>query len=335
MNKTWFARGSGLNRLVVIALVIALAAAILALAGWLAFIWMDRGSEEANKQEFNGNRALRDVEYQLSFGSRTPGSAAHAQTVTWIVEELRKAGWDVSIQEAQMMAHPVRNIVGRRGDGRPWVILGAHYDSRLVADEDPDPNQRGLPVPGANDGASGVAVLLELARIFPYYMDAPAEQTPGQVWLVFFDAEDNGRIPGWDWILGSQAFVNELSAAGELPDAAVIVDMIGDANLNIYQENNSDPGLTAQIWKRAEDLGYSRQFIPPPPSRTILDDHVPFLQAGIPAVDIIDFDYPYWHTLADTTDKVSARSLEIVGNVLINWLVMDKFPDFAKNVGKN
>jgi Peptidase family M28 len=327
MNRTPFAPYSRLTKVLLGLVVIA----ILGLAGWLVFRAFNRAPESANKQEFNGISAMRDVEYQLSFGPRTPGSPAHAQTVTWIVEELRKAGWDVSIQETQMMAHPVRNIIARRGDGRPWIILGAHYDSRLAADQDPDPTKRSLPVPGANDGASGVAVLLELARVLPSYMVGSAGKAPGQVWLVFFDAEDNGRLPGWDWILGSQAFVADLSASGELPDGAVIIDMIGDANLNIYQEKNSDPALTEQIWKRAEALGYvgsAQPFLPPPPRYSILDDHMPFIQAGIPAADIIDFDYPYWHTQADTSDKVSARSLEIVGDVLLNWLVNDQFANY-------
>jgi glutaminyl-peptide cyclotransferase len=134
--------------------------------------------------------------------------------------------------------------------------------------------------------------------------------------LVFFDAEDNGRIPGWDWILGSRAFVEALEGK---PDAAVIVDMIGDADLEIYLERGSDPELSAEIWDVAAYLGYS-QFIPTPKYH-ILDDHVPFLEAGIPALNIIDFDYPYWHTIEDTVDKVSAESLEAVGETLRVWLL--------------
>jgi Zn-dependent M28 family amino/carboxypeptidase len=194
----------------------------------------------------------------------------------------------------------------------------------MLADNDPDPNNHSVPVPGANDGASGVAVLLELARTLPSHLENTAganltsqEGTgPGQIWLVFFDAEDNGNIPGWDWILGSRAFVAGLE---ETPDAAVIVDMIGDADLNIYQELNSDPGLTEEIWSQAQALGYSDRIIPEPKYRMI-DDHTPFIEAGIPAVDLIDFDYPYWHTIADTPDKVSAESLQIVGDTLIAWL---------------
>jgi Zn-dependent M28 family amino/carboxypeptidase len=228
---------------------------------------------------------------------------------------LKRYGWEVEIQESVKMGHSIRNVVGRRGEGgQTWKILGAHYDTRLIADHDSDPEKRSQPVPGGNDGASGVAVLLELARTLPTRMDQ-------EIWLVFFDAEDNGDISGWDWILGSQAFVEQLEGK---PDAAVIVDMIGDADLNIHLERNSDPALSAAIWAQAASLGYSRQFIPTP-KYSMLDDHTPFLRAEIPAVDIIDFDYPYWHTTGDTADKVSARSLQIVGETVHAWLVNRTF----------
>jgi hypothetical protein len=286
----------------------------------IAFLLMRKYSPgDKIKEEFNGQRALAAVEYQVSRGPRTPGSPAHAQTVEWIKSELLASGWEVEIQETEMMGHPVKNIVARWGEGRPWVILGAHYDTRFLADQDPDPENRDQPVPGANDGASGVAVLLELARVIPGHLLENSTKNPGQageVWLVFFDAEDNGHIPGWDWILGSQAFVSNLKAK---PDAAVIIDMIGDSDLNIYKEKNSHSGLTDQIWDQAARLGYSAQFIPQYKHR-MLDDHLPFVQAGIPAVDIIDFEYPYWHTTADLPDKVGAASLKAVGDVLLAWL---------------
>jgi len=136
------------------------------------------------------------------------------------------------------------------------------------------------------------------------------------VWLVFFDAEDNGRIEGWDWILGSRAFVEEVEVS---PRAMVLVDMIGDADLNIYLEKNSDEKIRAEIWLTAEELGYGDQFINEE-KFSMLDDHTPFLEKGIPAVDIIDFDYPYWHTVSDTTDKVSAESLHAVGDTLWHWV---------------
>jgi glutaminyl-peptide cyclotransferase len=276
---------------------------------------------------FDGEQAWRDVDYQVSLGPRIPDSQAHTKVVDWIVAQLEQAGWSTEIQEAQMMGHPVRNIIARFGEGHPWVVLGAHYDSRMLADEDPDPANRQQPVPGANDGASGVAVLLELARTLPSHMKSETNHVSSsnpiparQIWLVFFDAEDNGRIAGWDWILGSRAFVGQFFAGkDERPDAAVVVDMIGDADLNIYREQNSDPALMDAIWSQADHLGYSGQFLPSSKYR-MLDDHTPFLDAGIPAVDLIDFDYPYWHTIADTADKVSAESLKAVGDTLLYWL---------------
>jgi len=257
--------------------------------------------------KFDGQRALSDVAIQVSFGSRTVGTRGHAQIISWMRTELESAGWNVQIQNSEMLGHPIQNIIASRTDETPQIILGAHYDTRMYADKDPKPMNRTLPVPGANDGASGVAVLLELARTLP------KNRIP--VWLVFFDAEDNGRIQGWDWSLGSQAFVKELDFS---PESVVVVDMIGDTNLNIYIEGNSNTELSNEIWGVALDLGF-KQFIPEV-KHNIIDDHTPFLQVGIPAVDIIDIEYPYWHTTADTIDKVSAESLQAVGETLWTWI---------------
>jgi glutaminyl-peptide cyclotransferase len=257
---------------------------------------------------FSGEQAYSDVQYQVSLGARTPSSPAHEQVISWITDELEAANWKGEVQDIPG-DKPIKNIIARRGDTGPWIILGAHYDSRFLADQDPDPQIQSQPVPGANDGASGVAVLLELARTLP-------EDLPVQIWLVFFDSEDNGDIQEWDWIMGSRAFVASLQ---DKPDAAVIIDMIGDANLNIPIEQNSTPALVQQIWQTAKNLGYENIFLDQP-GYSMLDDHTPFLQAGIPAVDIIDFDYPYWHTTQDTADKVSAQSLEIIGKTLTEWL---------------
>jgi Zn-dependent M28 family amino/carboxypeptidase len=168
------------------------------------------------------------------------------------------------------------------------------------------------PVPGANDGASGVAVLLELAR------KLPDDTVP--VWLVFFDAEDNGNIDGWDWLLGSREFVKNNPVH---PKAVVVIDMIGDADLNIYKERNSNKAITDEIWRTAERTENDTVFIPKE-KFSMIDDHTPFLEAGIPAVDIIDFDYPYWHTTQDTPDKVSAQSLQIVGETLQVWVMQQQ-----------
>jgi hypothetical protein len=259
--------------------------------------------------QFDGDVAFEHIKTQLDFGPRTPGSEGHKKIVTWMVDELVARDWDVSVQEVPYGNYTIQNVIAKRGTGNPWIILGAHYDTRFFADRDPDPAKREQPVPGANDGASGVAVLLELARVLP-------AELSGEIWIVFFDAEDNGNITNWDWILGSQAFVDLLVGK---PDAVVIVDMIGDSEQEIYWETSSDPSLRKEIWRVAENLGYDDHFISRPGYR-ILDDHTPFLQAGIPAIDIIDFDYPAWHTTNDTIDKVSAESLQVVGEVLYAWL---------------
>jgi Zn-dependent M28 family amino/carboxypeptidase len=130
------------------------------------------------------------------------------------------------------------------------------------------------------------------------------------------DLEDQRRIVGWEWILGSQAFAETL--AGN-PDAVVVVDMVGDADLNLYREKTSTPELVEEIWSLAAELGYGEYFISTD-RHALLDDHTPFLNQGISAIDIIDFDYPYWHTLEDTADKVAPGSLKIVGDVLLAWL---------------
>jgi glutaminyl-peptide cyclotransferase len=258
---------------------------------------------------FDEQRAFRDIEYQLSLGPRTIGSEAHTKTINYIQSQLSDDGWNVEVQDLVDNGHPIQNVIAKRGKGSPWIILGAHFDSRFFADQDPDPANKELPVPGANDGASGVAVILELGRSLPSHLDR-------QIWLVFFDAEDNGNIKGWDWILGSRSFVANLRG---VPDAVVVVDMIGDSNLDIYMEANSNKILKEGIWQQAADLGYD-QFIPRV-KYSMIDDHTPFLQAGMPAVDIIDFNYKYWHTTSDTVDKVSAASLDAVGETLLAWLL--------------
>jgi Zn-dependent M28 family amino/carboxypeptidase len=264
---------------------------------------------DSNYAEFNGKLAYQTVQEQLSFGSRAPGKAGHQQFIDWIQNELTSLGWSNEVQQSSQLGHPIHNIIAKRGDDHPWIILGTHYDTRQVADNDPNLEERKEPVPGGNDGASGVAVLLELARILPSDLKL-------QTWLVFFDAEDNGNIPGWDWALGSRAFVNHLE---ELPDAVVIIDMVGDVDLNIYKEMNSTPQLASEIWDQAKILGYDGYFIDQS-GYSIIDDHMPFLMVDIPSVLIIDLDYPYWHTTEDTADKISARSMKIVGETLYHWL---------------
>ena len=258
---------------------------------------------------FDATRAMQDAATQLAFGPRLPGSEAHRQTVEYIQNELEQAGWQVEIQEAEVLGHQIRNIIARRGLGTPWYILGSHYDSRMLADQDPDPEKQSQPVPGANDGAATTAILLELARVLPSDLNR-------QVWLVFFDAEDQGSIPGWDWILGSHYFAENLMGQ---PDGVVVVDMVGDADLQIYYERNSTQSLSESIWAVAAEQGFT-QFIQKS-KFTMLDDHIPFLQRKISSTDLIDFDYPYWHTTEDSLDKLSEDSLYAVGETLRLWLI--------------
>lgn len=280
---------------------------ILIAAVWYASPLQTQDSIES--PAFNGERAYEDVQTQVALGPRIPGTDGHARIQEWMGKELVEARWQVEVQESEALGHPIRNIVAKRSAEPPQIIIGAHYDTRIFADNDPDPANHTKPVPGANDGASGVAILLELARVLP------EDTVP--VWLVFFDAEDNGRIEGWDWILGSREFVRNNPIQ---PQAVIIVDMVGDADLNIYKEGYSNPSLTTEIWETAETLGYRNKFIPDY-KHAMLDDHTSFLEAGIPAIDIIDFDYPYWHTIHDTPDKVSAESLQIVGETLRTWIM--------------
>lgn len=283
------------------------------LIGLIAAYWyVSALSQSATQEAFNGSRAFADVQAQVDMGPRGVGSTGHAQVLNWMQSQLESAGWQVEIQQTTSMGHPIQNLVASRSAQPPEIIVGAHYDTRLQATRDPDPAKQTQPVPGADDGASGVAVLLELARTLP------KDTVP--VSLVFFDAEDNGDIPGWDWILGSRAYVAGLSAK---PRAMILVDMVGAHPLSLPMESNSDVALRTSIWQMAAKLGYGDIFLPTV-KYSIEDDHTPFLQAGIPAVDIIDIDYPYWHTTADTPDHVSERSLQVVGDVLWNWLSQQK-----------
>lgn len=254
----------------------------------------------------------QDVAYQVGCGPRLPGSPCHQQIQEWIVSSLQKNQWKVETQSFSHLDFVGKNIVGKYGNGEQLILFGAHYDSRFTADQESQAELRNQPVLGANDGASGVALLLHLSREIPKRISFE-EKT---IWLVFFDLEDNGNHPGWDWILGSTAFAATLVRQ---PTAVVVVDMIGDKELNIHLENNSTPELSQEIWAVAQQLGYQEEFIPEFKYRMI-DDHLPFLQRGIPTSLLIDFDYPYWHTTQDTLDKVSAHSIYIVYDTLMNWV---------------
>lgn len=258
---------------------------------------------------FAGQIAYQHVLAQVAIGPRPTGSETGWATGDFIIDELDKTGWSVESQEFIFKGVRGRNVIGRQGRG-PVIILGAHYDTRPAADMDPVVTLRGEWIEGANDGASGVAVLLELARVLE------PEKLKNEVWLAFFDAEDRGRLDGWPFSVGARHMAENLVVD---PQAVVVVDMIGDADQQLYYEHNSTAELSAEIWAVAAELGYQAYFVPEF-RHTIIDDHIPFLERLIPAIDIIDFDYPYWHTVEDTADKVAPTSLERVGRTLEVWL---------------
>lgn len=282
---------------------------------------------------FNATRAFTDLETQVGFGPRNPGSAGHDACRNFIAGRLDAAGAQVTQQAFTFNAATGADIDGTNllgafaGSARQGgaLLIGAHWDTRPVADQDADPNNRDEPILGANDGASGVAVLLELARQF-------AARPPARpVILAFFDLEDLGNTaltagePLFGFSLGSRHFAANMGALR--PSEAIVVDMVGDANLQIPQEGNSvagGPELVDELWRRGNALGFA-QFEQRQISG-IIDDHVPLIQVGVPAVDLIDFDYPgpnsnrYWHTLDDTVDKCSPASLRAVGQTLLDYL---------------
>jgi len=199
------------------------------------------------------------------------------------------------------------------GNEQP-LMLCAHWDTRSVADRDPDPAKRGMPIIGANDGASGVAVLLEMARVLT------TNPPPRPVLLAFWDGEDIGRESHpEEYAAGSRYWARH--QIPETPAEAILLDMVGDADLQIPIEWFSDHharGLRSELWHWAE-LVDAPAFVDAP-GPAVEDDHVPLIKVGIPAVDLIDFDYPYWHTSYDTADKCSAESLGQVGRVLIAYI---------------
>ncbi len=279
---------------------------------------------------FSGELALAHVEDQLTYGPRPTGSGELLKIGDQIQSKLRSLGWsteqDLHTLDLGSLQVPVRNLVARQGQGS-IVILAAHYDTRMQADSDSNPELRLEKVPGANDGASGVAVLLELARVISDHYLANNE-----IRLLFFDAEDNGNISPWNerpealtggWAIGSSLYAQGLDLESEDIQFMILVDMVGDMNQKFPQEAfslASAPELVDSIWSTAASLGFEAVFLPQP-GAAILDDHRPFIDRGIQAVDIIDLDYPFWHTTQDTLDKVSADSLERVGLVLQTFLM--------------
>ena len=253
---------------------------------------------------FDSNRAYQQVLVQCGFGPRPTGSINNHLLGEYLLATLQEVGWTAAAHEFTYRDVPGRNIEARQGQG-PVFILGAHYDTRPFADYDP-PETQNQHILGANDGGSGVAVLLELARVLDM------DRVPYEVRLVFFDAEDRGNLDGWPFSVGAEAYAAALDV---MPEYVVVVDMVGDENQVLYWEGQSDPELNARLWDLAAELGYGQVFVPEQRWQ-ITDDHIPFVRRGWRAIDIIDFEYPYWHTTQDTADKVRAESLGRIGHVL-------------------
>jgi glutaminyl-peptide cyclotransferase len=280
-----------------------------------------RGGTSQAAVRFDGAQALRWVEYQVAAGPRIPNTPPHRAIGSWLEAELRQRADSVEVQTFTHVTGTgdtlrLRNLIARFRPGDPnRVLFFTHWDSKPQAPQDPDPARRSQPVPGANDGASGVAVLLGVAD--------ELKRTPPTVGvdLLFVDGEDYGTFEGTapDNLLGSRYFATHLPA-GYRPLYAVLLDMVGDKDQQFPQEGYSlerAPEIVERVWTAAEDLGLGRVF-QPVRGMAIQDDHMPLLEAGIHAIDIIDFDYPAWHTTADTPDKVSARSLANVGRVVLS-----------------
>jgi len=267
------------------------------------------------------------VKAQLDFGPRVPGTEAHRKTGDWITAQMRQRADTVMEQRwnhvtAKGDTLPLRNIFARfRPQATTRILYVTHWDSRPVSDQAEDPAKRALPVPGANDGASGVGLFIALGDVL--------KATPPTVGvdLLFVDGEDYGTFgpPDVDVLLGSTYFAANLET-GYQPIFGVLFDMIGDADLQIPQEGYSverAPEVVTRVWETAAKLGYQRYF-PPRVGSSITDDHLPLLNKGLRVIDVIDLDYlgppggskpNYHHTPDDTLDKVSAQSLKIVGDV--------------------
>ena len=279
------------------------------------------GSAAAAKgsREFNGGTAFTYVQQQMAFGPRIPNTPGHEKMGDWLLTTLRARADTVTVQDFSWTTKKgaklrMRNFFARfRPQATDRVLFLAHWDTRPFADKSENLGQQRMPVPGANDGASGVAVLLGLA-------DALKATPPAiGVDLLFVDGEDYGSFEdSTETLIGARYFAKH-QPPGYTTLYAVLLDMVGDKDLQFYQEGYSmasAPEVVQRVWQTADRLGYSKVFIARA-GQTLIDDHVPLQQAGIRAIDVIDFDFPYHHTTEDTIDKVSAESLQIVGDVAV------------------
>lgn len=289
---------------------------------------------------FNADSAYAYIERQLEFGPRVPGTPGHKACAEWLEHKLRESGPDTLIvQRGDMRAYtgtrlPICNIMACYNRANPnRLLLLAHYDTRPWADNDPDPANHRKPLPGANDGGSGVGVLLEIARNM-------AEKKPSYgIDILFVDAEDYGRSGGFtdendSWCLGTQYFLENLPYPdGLLPRYAILLDMVGGRDARFAREYTSHieaREFTDKVWKEAADLGLSERF-PDRVTAGVVDDHTFLNRAGIPAVDIIECDNaitssfpPYWHTMQDDMSNIDTNTLGDVGRTVLNIVYSPK-----------
>lgn len=276
--------------------------------------------------KFDARKAFELLQRQCDFGPRNPGSEGHRSCSAFLVKTLSAYADKVSTQSFSLVfgdpAQTVEatNIIAKfQPEKTRRILLCAHWDTRPWADMDPDPAHHNTPILGANDGASGVAVLLEIAR------HLKQKQTPLGVDIVFFDGEDAGSSGDMNsWAQGSAYYAQNL-ASSDRPVFGILIDMIGDADLAIFQEANSRAyarSVVDKVWAKAAEL--KLEAFKPQVGPSVMDDHIPLLQIGVPCIDLIDLDYPYWHTMADTPDNCSAASLEQVGTVLLHVIYTEK-----------
>ena len=275
--------------------------------------------------EFDGEAALKYAAAQVAFGPRIPGTDGHRKAGDWIVAQMIQRGavvleqtWTHTAKGGRKL--PLRNIIARfNPQATERVLYVTHWDTRPFADQELDPADQIKPILGANDAASGVGLFVALADAFQ--KKAPALGVD----LLLVDGEDYGEFgpPLVDVLLGSTYFASHLPDPGYKPVFGVLFDMIGDAELSIPQEINSveqAPDVVQRVWSKAADMGYGATFTSRA-GQQITDDHIPLLKAGLKVIDVIDLDYgpnnSFHHTLQDTMDKISAKSLKIVGDVAL------------------
>ncbi|HSN76986.1 MAG TPA: M28 family peptidase [Anaerolineae bacterium] len=254
---------------------------------------------------FDSQRSLGIVSFLTALGPRVAGSDALTATAERIEQELRESGWQVEVQEFDQDGVARRNIVAWAGSGEP-ILVGSHYDSSPLADQDPDPANHQAPPPGANDGGSGTAVLLELARVLD------KDRLAGQVRLAFFDGQY--RADGEAVAAGVQAWATQTPSVEPL-QAAVLVDLLGGARQQFIIDTASDLALSQQLWGIAEQLGYAGWFIPEPQAGLNLGQTA-LADLGGPVAVIAGSDASTWRTLQDTAEQIDPESLGRVGRVL-------------------